>query len=58
MSHTVVLLDFIEPDVSTFEHIEGYLKLEPAQFYTLDLLFNCPQLHCADEVKFSSSLNR
>lgn len=48
-SHTVVLLDIIEPDVSKFE-----LKLEPAQFYTVDLVFNSPQLHCADEVKFSS----
>lgn len=57
-SHTVVLMDITEPDVSTFEHMEGYLKLEPAQFYTVDLLFNCPQLHCADEVKFSSSFNR
>lgn len=35
-------------------NIEGYLKLEPAQFYTVDPLLNCPQLHRADEVKLSS----
>ncbi|KAJ4926264.1 hypothetical protein JOQ06_008445, partial [Pogonophryne albipinna] len=31
---------------------QGYLKLEPAQFYIVGLLLNCPQLHCADEVPF------
>lgn len=51
-SHAVVLLDNMEPYVSTFEHV-GYLKLEPAQFYTVDLLLDCPELHCADEVKLS-----
>lgn len=51
-SHTVVLLDIVDSYVSTFEH--SHLKLEPAHFYTVDLLLNCPELQCADEVKFSS----
>lgn len=42
-SHTVVPLDLIDPYVSTFEHIEGNLKQEPAWFYTVDLLSNCSQ---------------
>lgn len=52
-SHTIVLFDSIDPHVSTFEHV-GYLKLEPAQFYIVDLLSNCPELRCADEVFFSN----
>lgn len=51
-SLTVVSVDITDPYVSTFEHTEGYLKQEPARFYTADLLLNCSQLCRWSQVLF------